>query len=167
MRLSKAVADGSICRVGRGLYRKVDDVSEYEDFAVAVHRRPKAVICLLSALQFHGLTTQMPQQIWIALPVNVSRPRNQMLRVAVLSGASYETGQEIHIIAGEEVKIYSVAKSVVDAFKFRNKIGIAIALEALRTALREKKTSVDEIVKIARACRVLKVITPYLEGLYG
>ncbi len=167
MRLSKAVADGYVCRVGRGLYRKVDEVSEYEDYAVAVYRRPKAVICLLSALQFHGLTTQMPQQVWIALPPNASRPRNSSLRVAVLSGVSYEIGQERHVIAGEEVLIYSAAKSVVDAFKFRNKIGLDVALEALHMALQDKKVSMDELVKVATACRMLKVMTPYMEGFYG
>ncbi len=166
MRLSKAVAEGNLYRIGRGLYRRNDDFSEYEHFVAALNRRPQGVICLLSALQFHGITTQMPQQVWIALPPEVSRPRNSSVRVTVLRGVNYEYGREVAVISGEKIYVYSVAKSIVDAFRFRNKIGLNVAMESLRMALEQKKVSVDAIVKAAMACRALKTITPYLESYY-
>ncbi len=167
MRLAQQVARGEMIRLGHGLYRKADAQCAFGDLVGAVYKRPSAVICLLSALQFHEITTQMPQQIWLALPPTSSRPRNPSLKCVVLTGESYTCGQEEHLIAGEKVRIYSPAKTVVDCFKFRNKIGLDVALEALRLALQRKKTTPNELLQVASRCRMSKIITPYLEMYYA
>ncbi len=167
MRLAQRVACGEMIRLGHGLYRPANMQCAFEDFVGAVYKRPSAVICLLSALQFHEITTQMPQHVWIALPPTASRPRDSHLKCVVLTGESYTCGQEEHLIAGEHVRVYSVAKTIVDCFKFRNKIGLDVALEALRLALQRKKVTSNEILQVASRCRMKNVITPYLEMYYA
>ncbi len=167
MRLTQQVACGEMIRLGRGLYRQASEQYAFEDFVGAVYKRPSAVICLFSALQFHEITTQMPQQIWLALPPTSSRPRDVHLKCVVLTGESYTCGQEEHLIVGEKVRIYSPAKTVVDCFKFRNKIGLDVALEALKLALQRKKTSPNEILQIASRCRMANIVRPYLEMIYA
>jgi predicted transcriptional regulator of viral defense system len=129
-------------------------------------RVPKAVACLLTALRFHELTTQAPFEVWIALPRGAWRPRLEypQLRVLRFSGASLAEGIETHVIQGVPVKVYNPAKTVADCFKYRNKFGLDVALEALRECWREKKTTIDELNRYAEVCRVRNVMRPYLES---
>ena len=126
---------------------------------------PNAVVCLLSALQFHGLTTQQPHEVWIAVGVKAHRPAIAWpaVRVVRFSGAALSEGVENHKLEGVPVRVYGIAKTVADCFKYRRKIGIDVAIEALRDALR-KRVSVDEIYRFAKICRVANVIRPYLES---
>jgi predicted transcriptional regulator of viral defense system len=125
------------------------------------------VICLLSALQFHGIGTQLPADVWIAIDRRAHRPslRYPPLRVMRYSGAALTEGIQSHRIEGQTVRVYNVAKTVVDCFKYRNKIGLDVALEALREAWRARRLSMDELDRYARICRVQRVMQPYIEGL--
>lgn len=166
--LSRMVDAGLIERVSRGLYRKANALlSENEELVNIALKSPKAVFCLLSALQFHELTTQWPRQVWIALPQGVRPPRmdHPVIRVVRLSGSAYSSGIETHVSDQVKLKVYSPAKTVVDCFKFRNKIGLDVALEALNDVLKKKKATMDEIYRFAKIERVHKVMQPYLEAM--
>ncbi len=128
---------------------------------------PKGVICLLSALRFHDLTTQAPFEVWVAIANNAAEPRLEYppLRVVRFSDAVLHEGVELHIVDGVPVHVTGVAKTVVDCFKYRNKIGLDVALEALREAWRAKRTTSDELWDYATLCRVANVMRPYLESL--
>lgn len=157
---------GRIVRVGRGLYVLPDaEVTEYHTITQAAKRVPHGIICLLSALQFHGLTTQMPFEVWMAIESKARQPKvdQPVMRFVRFSGAAYEEGIEQHTIEGVQVKVYNPPKTVADCFKFRNKIGLDVALEALRDCLRQKKCTADSLWKYARICRVANVVKPYLE----
>jgi predicted transcriptional regulator of viral defense system len=159
---------GLIQRAGRGLYRLPDaELTEYESYFEAVKRVPNGVICLLSALRFHDLTTQNPFEIWIAIGRGAHRPRVDYppLRIHHFSGPALTEGVEQHLLEGVTVRVYNPAKTVADCFKFRNKIGVDVAIEALRDTLRQRKATVDEIWHYAGICRVARVIYPYLEAL--
>ena len=139
--------------------------TEYHGVIEVCSRIPKAVVCLLSALQFHDLTTQLPYEVWVA----VKRPSSPVImdapvRVIYLSNTAYSEGIEKHNIEGVEVKVYCPAKTVADCFKYRNKIGLDVAIEALRDCLTQKKSTVDDIWKYAKVCRVANIIRPYLEA---
>lgn len=165
--LYKLLDDGVIEQLGRGVYRlaSMPSVSRPDILAVAM-RVPKAVVCLISALDFHGLTTQIPHRVDIAIPRSAGIPRidHPPLAVKRFSDASYAAGIESHMIDGASAKIYSAEKSLADSFKYRNKIGMEIALEALNLYRSRKKVQPAEILKYARICRVERVITPYLEA---
>lgn len=159
---------GLIERVGRGLYRAVDtEFTQHQSLAEVAKRVPKAVVCLLSALSFHELTTQNPHQVWIALGENARRPEvdTWAIKVFRFSGAALEYGAEEHDIDGVPVKAYSPAKTVADCFKYRNKIGLDVALEALHDCWRQRKTTMDQFWEAAQVCRVGKVMRPYLWSL--
>jgi predicted transcriptional regulator of viral defense system len=159
---------GLLERVARGLYiPKNLEVAEYETVAEVFRRVPRGVICLLSALEFHELGTQLPQQIWLAIGPGKRRPNEPRLpiRVVHFSEETFRAGIEEHDIGGVRVKVYSPAKTVADCFKFRNKIGLDVALEALRECLRQRKCTHDELYRYATICRVWKVMRPYLEAL--
>jgi predicted transcriptional regulator of viral defense system len=130
-------------------------------------RVPKAVIALISALHFHGLTTQIPHHVNIALPRGTARPRLDWppLRIYRMSGAMFTSGIETHQRDDVPIRVYGVAKTVADCFKFRSRIGVDVALEALRTGLAEHKFTPAQIVRAARLCRVDAVIRPYLEAV--
>jgi len=130
-------------------------------------RVPQSVICLLSALRFHGLTTQAPFEIWIAVDRRAWRPRIDYppIRVLRFSGRALTEGIETHTIGGVKVHVYSPAKTVADCFKYRNKFGLDVALEALRDVWRAKRATIDELLRCARICRVEGVMRPYLESL--
>jgi predicted transcriptional regulator of viral defense system len=121
----------------------------------------------LSALAFHEITTQSPASIWIALPQGARRPAisSPSLRVVRLSGASLTEGIEKHKVEGAPIRVYSAAKTVADCFKFRHKIGLDVAIEALKDSLGQKKAAVNEIYHYAKVCRVSNVIRPYMEAL--
>jgi predicted transcriptional regulator of viral defense system len=131
-------------------------------------RVPRGVVCLLSALLFHRLTTQLPSDVWLALPPKARRPKAApvSLRLVHVSGKALTAGVEEHEIEKVRVKIYSPAKTVADCFKFRNKVGQDVALEALRECWRERKATMDELWRYAKICRVANVMRPYLESLF-
>jgi predicted transcriptional regulator of viral defense system len=159
---------GELTRVGRGMYARPDALtSESITLAEVAKRVPDAVVCLLSALQFHNLTTQTPHQVWIAIDNKQWKPKFEYppLSVVRFSGSSFTFGIEKHIVDRVPVKIYSPAKTVADCFKFRNKIGLDVAMEALRETWRNKKATMDELWKAAEICRVSNVIRPYLESV--
>jgi predicted transcriptional regulator of viral defense system len=159
---------GILERVGRGLYAISGNLtSESRQFAEITKRIPQAVICLMSALQYHGLTTQLPHEVWIALQSHSWYPKMNYppIRVVWMSKNSQEFGIEKHHIDNVPVKIYGVAKTIADLFKYRNKIGIDIAIEALKEARRKKQISMDDLWKAAKVCRVTKIIRPYMEAV--
>jgi predicted transcriptional regulator of viral defense system len=159
---------GKLDRAGRGVYTLPDAATtERHTYAEVAKRVPDAVLCLLSALAFHEITTQNPASVWIALRQGARKPAlvSPSLRVVRLSGPSLTDGIEQHQVEGVAVRVYSPAKTVADCFKFRNKIGLDVALEALKDSLRQKKASVNEIYRYAKICRVSNVIRPYMEAL--
>ena len=159
---------GKLHRSGRGIYTLPDaNVTERHSYAEVAKRVPDAVICLLSALVFHEITTQNPASVWIALRKGARTPvlTSPSLRIVRLSGPSLTEGIENHQVEGVPVRVYSAAKTVADCFKFRNKIGLDVAIEALKDSLRQKKANVNEIYRYAKVCRVSNVIRPYMEAL--
>lgn len=156
---------GLLRRVSRGAYVLADYVPEHETFLAAATAVPHGVICLLSALQLHEITTQMPMETWIAIRRGTRMPtcRGLDLRVVKLTGPAFSEGIEEHDADGIRIRVYSPAKTVVDCFKFRNRIGLDVAREALRNALAQKKATRDEIRRFARCCRMARVMRPYLE----
>jgi predicted transcriptional regulator of viral defense system len=164
--IAELLRAGKIERFARGIYRvsgaPVLPNQSYVELAI---RCPNAVICLLSALQFHNITTQLPHEIWCAIEgttraPNMTYPR---LRIVRFVGAAYSQGIEEHVIAGTTIKVYSVAKTVADLFRFRNKTGLDIAMEALREAIRSKKATLDDIRKMAKLRGVYNMMRPYIE----
>jgi len=159
---------GKLTRPGRGIYTLADaKVTEHHSYAEVAKRVPKAAICLLSALAFHEITTQNPASVWIALPKGARKPAldSPSLRIVRLSGLSLTKGIENHQVDGVPVRVYSAPKTVADCFKFRNKIGLDIAIESLKDCLRQKRASINEIYRYAKVCRVSNVIRPYMEAL--
>jgi predicted transcriptional regulator of viral defense system len=166
--LPRLAEEGLLERVARGRYRLVGgEVTEHYTLALAAAVAPSAVVCLLSALQYHGVGVQAPVEVWIALERGAWRPRPGYppLRVIYLSRPSFSSGIECHDIEGREVRVYSVAKTVADCFRFRNKIGLDVALEALTDAWRQRRLSLAELNRCAAADRVQRVMQPYLEAL--
>jgi predicted transcriptional regulator of viral defense system len=127
---------------------------------------PNAVVCLLSALRFHGLGTQLPSEVWLAVHVKAWRPRltGMPVRIVRMSGPALTEGVEVHEVEGVPVRMTSAAKTVADCFKFRNKIGLDVVLEALREYRRQRR-SLDDLHRLARVCRVDRVMRPYLEAM--
>jgi predicted transcriptional regulator of viral defense system len=159
---------GKLNRPGRGIYTLPDaNVTEHHTYAELAKRVPEAVLCLLSALAFHQITTQSPASVWIALRKGARTPAlaSPSLRIVRLSGPSLTEGIEKHQVEGVPVRVYSAAKTVADCFKFRNKIGLDVAIEALKDCLRQKKATVNDIHRYAKVCRVSNVIRPYMEAL--
>lgn len=166
--LRRLVQRGILQRVGTGLYAVPgSEVSEHRSLVEVSTRVPSGVICLLTALRFHRLSTQNPFEVWIAIPPKAWRPKIEgpRLRIIHLSGKALSQGVEEHKIEGVTVRVYSPAKTVADCFKFRNKIGLDVALEALRDYQRKHKAGMDELWRFAKVCRVTEVMRPYLEAL--
>jgi len=166
--LSRLVESGELERVVRGVYRLPEHpLTEHHGLAMVGAVVPHGVICLLSALQFHGIGTQLPSEVWIAIDRRARRPalKYPPLRVVRYSGAALTEGAESHRVEGQTVRVYNVAKTVADCFKYRNKIGLDVALEALREARRAKKASADALWRYAKINRVANVIRPYLEAV--
>ncbi|MEW6245827.1 MAG: type IV toxin-antitoxin system AbiEi family antitoxin domain-containing protein [Nitrospirota bacterium] len=159
---------GRLVTVTRGVYRLADlPEPSQPDLLVVASRIPQAVICLISALSFHGITTQIPHEVHIALPRRTRYPRldHPPTRVFLMTEAAYSEGIEKHSIEGMQIRVYSPEKSVVDCFKFRNKIGMDVAVEALRLARERKRVTPQALLHYARLCRVERVIRPYLEAM--
>lgn len=166
--LTRLAAAGLLEKVGRGLYRLPDaHVSEFESLGTIATKVPQAVFCLLTALQFHELTTQLPRQVWIAMPRGSHPPRVDYppVKMVQFTGDAYTAGIEEVDRDGVKLRVYSVAKTVADCFKHRNKIGLDVALEALKDARSQGKASVDDICRFAKICRVANVMRPYLESV--
>lgn len=160
-------ARGQLERIGRGLYAApTAKISAHRSLAEVSKAAPQGVVCLLSALRYHGLTTQHPSEVWLALPSKAWRPRRTPfpVRVVYFSDAAQRAGIETRTIDGVTVRIYSPAKTVADCFKFRNKIGIDVAVEALRDYLKKHRGGVDALWRYAKVCRVQRVMQPYLEA---
>jgi len=159
---------GVLEQVSRGVYRLSDLAPFAEpDLAIVALRIPKAVIALVSALHFHGLTTEIPHEVSVALPHGTARPKLDWppLRVYRFSGAMFTFGIETHERDGIGLRVYGAAKTVADCFRFRNRLGIEIAVEALRTGIGERKITPAELLRAARTCRVDRIVRPYLEAL--
>lgn len=166
--LSRRVASGQLLRVARGLYAMPDYQGGEHSALVAVAKRaPGVLFCLLTALRIHELTTQAPFEVWIAIGNKDHPPRLDYppLRTVRFSAAALAAGVETHQVDGTAIRVTSVAKTVADCFKFRNKIGLDVALEALREARREKKATADELWRYAKINRVTNVMRPYLEAV--
>jgi len=159
------VEKGVLRRVSRGAYALADYVPENAASLAATAAVPHGVICLLSALQYHEITTQMPMKTWIAIRRGTRMPtgKDLNLQVVKLTGAAFSEGKEEHDGEGVRIRVYSPAKTVADCFKFRNRIGLDVAREALRDALEQRKATRDEIWRLARCCRMARIIRPYLE----
>jgi predicted transcriptional regulator of viral defense system len=158
---------GILERVGRGMYQLTDGpVTEHRSIVQVAKRVPQGVVCLLSALRFHDLTTQAPFEVWLAIHGKARAPKveHPPLRLVRMSGAALSEGIEQHVLEGVEAQIFSAAKTVADCFKYRNKIGLDVAIEALRDYRRERR-SLDDLWRLAGTCRVQNVMRPYLEAL--
>jgi predicted transcriptional regulator of viral defense system len=166
--LTRLVRRGQLIRISRGLYALPDrPVSEHGALAETARKYPHVIACLLSALRFHDLTTQSPFEVWLAIPNKARAPRIDYppLRIIRFSGAALTEGVEVYRIDGVPIRITSVARTVTDCFKYRNKIGLEVALEALHESCREKRVSMDELWHYANLYRAANVMRPYLESL--
>ena len=166
--LSRLVAAGRLERVGRGVYSLPGrTLSEHRSLAEAALRVPRGVVCLLSALRVHGIGTQAPFEVWMAIPHHSPTPRldQPALRAIRMSGAALSEGIELVPIDGVNVPVFNPAKTVADCFKFRNKIGLDVALEALREGWSQRKLTVDSLRHFATIDRVANVVRPYLESV--
>ncbi|MCB2170572.1 MAG: type IV toxin-antitoxin system AbiEi family antitoxin domain-containing protein [Deltaproteobacteria bacterium] len=166
--LSRLCERGLLQRINRGLYTLPEaEQTEHHTLAEACKRVPNGVLCLLSALRFHQITTQAPFEIWLALKgttwhPKIDRPRIRFVR---FSGPAFDTGIDRYKIEGVSIKVYNPAKTVADCFKYRNKIGLDVAIEALRECRRDSKCTNDELWEYAKVCRVSKVMKPYMEAM--
>jgi predicted transcriptional regulator of viral defense system len=166
--LTRLTASGQLQRVGRGVYRLPDaHGAEHESLATIAVKVPQAVFCLLTALQIHELTTQLPRQVWIAMPQGSHTPKMDYppVKMVQFSGEAYAQGIEVVRADQVELRVYGVAKTIADCFKHRNKVGLDVAIEALREALAASKTNANDLWRFAKICRVANVMRPYLEAL--
>jgi len=159
---------GKLEKVGRGMYADPGAaLNEHQTVVQAALRVPHGVVCLLSALRFHDLTTQSPFEVWMAIDVKARAPKEDIipLRIVRSSGKALTAGVETHSIEGVDVKVYKPAKTVADCFKYRNKIGLDVAIEALRDCWRKNLATSDELWRYAKVCRVARVMRPYMESV--
>lgn len=166
--LTRLVESGDLRRIGRGLYVLSEhEFDEKQSFIEVQKLVPKGVICLLSALSFHELTTQNPFEVWLAIERHSPIPQISYppLRTFRVSGEAFSDGIETHDIEGVNLRVYSPAKTVADCFKYRNKIGLDVAIEALRDTWRKQKATMDELWHFGKVCRMSNVMRPYLESL--
>lgn len=166
--LTRLTAAGLLERIGRGLYRLPSQPgSEHEGLAAVATRVPQAVFCLLTALQFHELTTQLPRHVWISMPRGSHVPRLGFppIKMVQMTGAAYSDGIETFERDGVKLRVYCAAKTVADCFKHRNKIGLDVALEALKDVRAKRKASADELWRYAKLRRVANVMRPYMEAV--
>jgi len=166
--MSRMERDGEVLRLARGLYQLPDaPLDAQHSLAEAAKRVPRGVVCLVSALAFHQLTDQVPRRVWIAIGQKDWAPRagGTPLRLVRFTNRLLTEGVESHSVAGVPVKVFGVAKTIADCFRYRNKIGLPVALEGLQEALRQRRTTPGEIVRQAERGAVATVIRPYLEAL--
>ncbi|MCW8385495.1 hypothetical protein OQJ18_09770 [Fluoribacter dumoffii] len=166
--ISRLVANQQLQQIERGLYcLPKKEFSEKESLLVIASRVPQAIFCLFTALQIHELTTQLPRKIWIAMPIDSRIPKIEYppIKMVKYSGASYSEGIETQEADGVSYRVYNVAKTIADCFKHRNKIGMDVAIEALKDASTQNKITVDELWHYAKICRVANVMRPYIEAI--
>ena len=166
--LQRLVAAGTVEKVGSGLYRlAAAEPSEFETLAMVASAVPGGIICLLSALRLHEIGTQAPHEVWLALDRKARKPARLSARVRIVrfSGAMLTYGVETRPILGVHVRVTSPARTIVDCFRYRRKLGIDVALEALRDAVRSRTATTDEIMRAAEVCRARTVMRAYLEAL--
>lgn len=166
--ISRLVASHELQQIERGLYcLPQKEFSEKESLIVVASRVPQAIFCLLTALQVHELTTQLPRKVWIAMPIDSHLPKIDYppIKMVKYTGKAYSEGVEIQQSDGIDYRVYNVAKTIADCFKHRNKIGIDIAIEALKDAYGKNKVTTDELWHYAKICRVANVMRPYLEAI--
>jgi len=164
--LSRLVKQGKLLQVGHGLYTLPETrFDENQSMLEVQHLVPNGVFCLLTALQFHNLTTQNPFQVWLAVDRRRADPRIRSIqnRIFRMSGEMFSAGIEEHQVEGGTIRVYSPSKTVADCFKYRNKIGLDVAMEALRDAWRKRLITMDELWRFAEINRVSKVILPYAQ----
>ena len=160
--------NGKLERLERGLYRLADIAPlSNPDLVPVALKIPKGVVCLISALSFHKLTTQLPHEVYVALPKNAEPPRlsHPPVRIFWFTGKAYAEGIEEYKIDGVTVRIYCSEKAIADSFKYRNKLGLDVALEALKEYFEQQTRNIDDLFHFARICRVEKIMTPYIEAL--
>lgn len=166
--LSRLVKSGVLKKASRGIYVLMNgDATEHQSTLEACTRVPHGIVCLLSALQFHGLTTEIPHQVWLGINSKARLPKVDYppIRFVRFSGLGQTQGITEHLIHGVKFKTTTPARTVVDCFKYRNKIGLSVALEALRDCLRKHKATVDEIHKISKIRHMENVMRPYMEAI--
>lgn len=167
-RLQRFVAQGTVERVERGIYRLVEaEPSELDTIGMVASAVPEGILCLLSALRIHDIGTQVAHEVWLAIDRKARKPIRTPARVRFVrfSGAMLTYGVQSIPILGVPARVTSPARTVVDCFRYRQKVGLDVALEALREALRSRKTSVDEIMRAAEVCRARTVLQTYLAAL--
>lgn len=166
--LRRLVRRGLVERLGPDLYRAAEaPITENHGLVLAAQTVPRGVVCLLSALRFHWLTTELPSEVWMALDRRAAKPRAPYPRLQIVrfSGPALTEGVETHLLEGVAVHVYGPAKTVVDCFKYRHKLGVNVAVEALRDYLARPNRDIEELLRLARACRMANVMQPYLEAL--
>jgi predicted transcriptional regulator of viral defense system len=166
--IQRLVAAGTVEKVAPGLYRlAAAPPSEFETLAMIASAAPGGIVCLLSALRLHGIGTQAPHEVWLALDRKARKPARLPAKVRIVrfSGAMLTYGVETRPILGVPMRVTSPARTVVDCFRYRSKLGLDVALEALRDAVRARKATVDEIMRAAEVCRARTVMKTYLEAL--
>jgi predicted transcriptional regulator of viral defense system len=167
-KLQRLVAEGTVEKLGSGVYRLSEvEPNEFETIAMVSAAAPDAIVCLLSALRIHEIGTQSPHQVWLAIERKARVPRRfpAKVRIVRFSGQMLTYGVVTQSMQGVKVRITNPARTVVDCFRYRNKIGLDVAMEALRDAVRSRKAMVGEIDRAAEVCRIRTVIGPYLEAL--
>lgn len=166
--LTRLVRGGHLERVSRGLYRHSQfPISEHEDLVKVAHHCTQGVFCLHTALRFHGITTRPSFDIWLGLPSQFKLPRinSSRLHVTRFGGATFSEGIEVHLLNGFSIRVYGVAKTLADCFRFRKMIGMDAALEALHNAWIKQNVTMDDLIHYASICGVEKEMAPYLESL--
>lgn len=167
--IARLCEKGQLVRLARGLYQLADteDIDAAHSLAEAARLAPHGVVALLSALQYHGLTTQLPHAVWICFHHKARIPRTLPFRIEAVraSGEAFEAGRMMAEIEGVAVPIYDPAKTIVDCFKYRSRVGLDVAIEALRDGLRQRKATHADLSRYAAICRVQNVMRPYLESL--
>lgn len=166
--ITRLVAERVLDRVARGRYELADrPVSEHRSLVLVAGAVPRGVICLLSALSFHGIGTQLPAEVWLAVERGTRVPAlvQPPVRIVRFSGAAFREGIERHRLEGQVVRVFSVAKTLADVFRWRTRVGLDVALEALREAWRERRFTIDDLDRAARACRVERIMRPYVEAV--
>jgi predicted transcriptional regulator of viral defense system len=166
--LSRLGGKNGLEMIAPGVYSRVNsDITEKHTYAQVSKIVPKGVICLFSAMRFHEFSTQNPNHVWIGIDVRARKPKVTAIKIKFVrySGPAFTDGITKHLIEGVSVKVYNPAKTVADCFKYRHKIGLDVALEALKDGYRKKKFTMDELWKYAKICRVANVMRPYMESL--
>jgi len=166
--LQRLLTKGLLVKLGRGQYALPDrEPTEHDTMAVTAKRYPGTVVCLLSALRFHELTTQSPRSIWLAVEGTKLAPTDTPAATEIirLSGRAFHEGVQIHELGKVAVRIYEPAKTVADCFKFRNRVGLDVAIEALKECLRQRRATPLQIWNFAEICRVRSIMRSYLEAL--